>query len=371
MPAITKPTADSLLFYFEDTVRGIRKALYYDAETGKARYYEVRYKFAPWRNIEYDSAQVVADLNFTLDDPSDDRLENLYQLQQFNENYFVQKIETSGTVTDWDGTEITGAELVGDAWYHSDRWLQHLRQFVDMNPDNSGTLREDFDFRDGTTAYHSVTFLSDNTGSFEKQLRDGTTVTGTFDSFEDDLNGSYHELTDFPAGRYVDQVEKDVNIWVDLPDSVVNLDATEVVRFESGRVDSAAASISIAENDSVKTTTISERKPNGAFGTFVVVERSDETTMEGEWTTWDGYYILINAEYYMDGSSHVHYEVYASQTAYENGEQALIIADYYFSPDQSGNGKLTYENETFDIEFDAGGKATLRQQGKTKSINLF
>ena len=40
----TESYVDSLLFFMDDTTTGIRKGLYYNAETGIARYYEVKYK---------------------------------------------------------------------------------------------------------------------------------------------------------------------------------------------------------------------------------------------------------------------------------------------------------------------------------------
>ena len=51
-----------------------------------------------------------------------------------------------------------------------------------INDDESGTLREDSYFKDRSSSYRTVTFRSDHSGEFAKQLRDGTVVSGTFDS---------------------------------------------------------------------------------------------------------------------------------------------------------------------------------------------
>ena len=77
---------------------------------------------------------------------------------------------------------------------------------------------EDFEFRDGSSAFHSVTFYPDQTGEFTKQLRNGITVSGTFDSAEDDHEGSWTETIDFPEGRYIDQILRSAEVVITVPD---------------------------------------------------------------------------------------------------------------------------------------------------------
>ena len=369
--SLGKTTGDSLIFFEDNKVVGIRKGLYYNSETSIARYYEVKYKFASWRNLEYDSSHVTAFLNFTPDDESDDQLKTVYQLQRFEAGFFVQKIESKADVTDYDDNKVNGIIATTDAWYESGRLLSHLKQFVEINPDESGTLREDFDFRDGKTAYRQVTFKNDGTGTFERKMRNGAQVYGTFDSVEDDLHGSYSETIDFPAGKYIDKIVKNAEVSITLPDSIFNANFSEVVYFESGKVDSERVALRVSEEGGVKTSTFDISKSNGAHGLLTVQETENEATLKGNWTTWDGYYIQVTAEQYYDGSSHLYYEVFESEQAYTNGEDPLLVGDYYFSPDQTCTGTLSYEGKTYDVNFDASGEGEISRGGKKSQLNLF
>jgi hypothetical protein len=364
--ALAKPQGDSLYIFIDDSLRGVRSRLYYSSESGLATFSEVKYKFAVWRNIEYDSVNIVVDVNFTLFNPSDDMLKSLYRLQLFEVKFFVQKIESNLLVTHFEANQITGAEATNEAWYHADRFLQYLKQSVDINPDES------FRFRDGKTSSRRVTFYSDFTGEFERILRDGTVVSGTFNSIEDDQKGSFTELIDFPEGRYVEKINKSAIVEITLPDSIFNADFKEAIHFRTGRIDSSSIGLMVWQDGDVKKTELDIRKANGAFGAFghiLIEEMNDEANLIGEWTTWNEYYITINAEYYFDGSAHIHYEVFAPP--YEPGDAPIFVADYYISPDGSGNGKLSHDGELFHIVFDGSDRAEIIQGEKRTTIDLF
>jgi len=145
--SLMKTNGDSLLYFEERYIggKGCRVAVYYDSETGKARIYEVFFQFPDWRNIVYDSTEVRFDLNYTIWDNSDDRVESLYKIQRFKEEFFVQSILLKLRVTDYNGAEISGGIVTKDAYYHQNRNLSHLSQYVELNPDSLGTLREDLD----------------------------------------------------------------------------------------------------------------------------------------------------------------------------------------------------------------------------------
>ena len=362
---------DSLLFFEEKYVgqQGSRAAFYYNFETGKARVYEVIFQFPSWRNIQYDSTEIKADLNLTLDNSGDDRIEQIYNLQLFKDNYFVNKIETGIEVTDYDDTTITGAKASKDAYYKPDRWLTHLKQRAELNPDQSGSLREDFAYKDGTSSYESVTFYPNNTGTFSRMRRDGTKISGEFNQVEDDLQGSYTETTDFPEGRFIDKIFKSATVSLTLPDSIFNASFEEEVYFSSGRIDTTVIGIETDDDNGAKTTKLEILKPNGAHGIIEVVETESESTLNGTWTTWNDYYIIVSAENYFDGSSHVHYEVYAPP--YSPGDDPIIIADYYIAPDQSGTGTLSHIGETYQLNFEESGQATISQGTQSTNINLF
>jgi hypothetical protein len=123
------------------------------------------------------------------------------------------------------------------------------------------------------------------------------------------------------------------------------------------------------QDGDVKKTELDIRKANGAFGHILIEEMNDEANLIGEWTTWNEYYITINAEYYFDGSAHIHYEVFAPP--YEPGDAPIFVADYYISPDGSGNGTLSHDGELFHIVFDGSDRAEIIQGEKRTTIDLF
>jgi len=228
-------------------------------------------------------------------------------------------------------------------------------------------LREDFTFDDGSTAFNSITFYNDYTGVFSKQFRNGTTVSGTFDSAEEDGIGSWTELIDFPAGRYIDEIHRDAQVLI--TENLFNATFNQQILFSSGRIDSLSINIQIEEVNDVTITVISAEKANGASGTFTITESEDTKQMTGEWTTWDGHFIKSEAEWYEDGSSHLIYMVYAPP--YQPGDEPVIVAEYFFSPDGSADGTLTYEAITYLIKLSDNLKGEISHDGKKAEFNLF
>ncbi len=366
---LAKPLTDSLISFVDDTLRFTRSALYYDYETGLARYYLVKYKFITLGPLIYDSAVVVIDMNFTFENRADDLIKELYQQRLFKETFFIQKIVGEVTVTDYNGTEISGLEATQNTYYRQDRFLQHLKQTVDLNPDQSGTVREDFEFRDNTTAYRTVTFYANHTGGFSKQLRDGTLVSGTFNCVEDDLQGWYNELIDFPAGRYLDKIMKSAEVAIDTLANTFTAQFVENIFFSSGRIDTIQISLLSNQDGDIRYTVLEIQKANGAHGSFTIQQTGDEGNLTGTWTTWNDYYIIIEAEYYSDGSAHLYYEVYAPP--YNEGDDPILIADYDITPDGSGTGTITYKDEIYQVNFDGLTQAEITKGGKKVIVNLF
>jgi hypothetical protein len=370
LSGLYKPTNDSLYVY-DNSIPGLIKALYYNSQTDIARYYEVRTIFLFRPNMMYDSVEIKLIANGTIFNIFDDTLKSLHQTQNFKDYYFVQSIISDLIITDYTETDITGAELTQDTYYHSNKYLSHLGRFADINPDKSGTLREDFDYKDGKTAYHSFTYNGDYTGSFAKQFRDGTLVSGTFDSVEDDLHGAWTELIQFPSGRYLDKIEREADVQIILPDSIFEASFFEAIYFSSGNIDSSSIDITVSEINGIKTTVLDITKKNGAYGTFTLEEHEDVVLMSGNWTTWNGYYIeFSDTQFYFDGSGHIHYEVWSTYQSFLNDENPILVVDYYFSPDGEGTGTLTYDGQTYDITADQSGQGVISQGGRSKQFNI-
>jgi hypothetical protein len=365
-----KPQTDSLYYFYDDTAQGVRAALYYDEETSVARYYEVRYIFPAWRNMTYDSAEIAVNLNYTLDNDQDDFPEKVIRLQRFNEDFMIQNITSLLEITDHNGPEITGFEASIDTYYHQNRHLSRLYQYMDINPDQSGTLRQDFYFRDNTTASNMVTFYANYTGSFSRTFRDGTTVSGSFNSIVDDLQGSFTETIDFPEGRNIDKIVTDAMVSVTLPDSIFNATLSRSFYFASGTIRTTGIVLDAHKESGVGIVHLDLTRGNGAHGEFTLQVTETDALLAGNWTTVnDEDYVLVSGEYYIDGSCHINYRIF--NMPYTPGDDPVLVADYYFSPDDEGEGTIEYKNETYTINFDRTDSAEIQKGGRTGRINLY
>ncbi len=374
IPALTKVSGDSAIYSGEDSTangKKMRWAWYYNMLTGKARYVYVIYQFPEAQKMAYDSMEIVMDMGFPFGS-SDGTLESFYQIQLFKENFFIQSIESQLSFSNYMNGEAQSITGTTETKYQDGRKLTSQKTTISWNTNNTGTVRHDFFFADGTSAYATYTFNADHTGTFEKKRRDGTIVTGTFNQLEDDGYGSYTALVDFPNGFYLDKIEKAATIWLQGIDSVYTATYAEKIFFGSGKIDSSNSSITVEETEAGMVTTISATKPNGAHGTIVLTEAEDGvSTMTGFWITWDGHYILVSAEYFLDGSSHMHYEVYASEEAYNNGDDPIVVADYNFNGELGGDGTLTKDGKTYQITFDGSGQGTISDGTNSKTFNMY
>ncbi len=369
---IHKPMVDSLYFFYEDTIRGMRSALYFDETTSLARYYEVRYKFQLWQTLRYDSAEIIVNLNFTPEDDQDDFLHSAIRLQLFKPYFILQSISSTLLVTDHSAQEITGFEATVDSYYHETRPLLHLVQLLKINPDRSGTISENYEFRDNTTSSSTIIFNADYTGTFSRAFRDGTTVNGSFNSIEDDLKGSFSETVDFPEGRYIDKITKEATVALTImePAHILNAALTRSTFFSSGAVRTAVLEMEATEEPASTVVTYKLTKGNGAYGTFTLHSNEFESTLDGEWNTFSGdYYILISAEYFVDGSGHLSYQVYP--TPYTPGDDPVLTAEYFFSPDGHGDGTIFYQGETYLITFDRQDEARIQEGERSARIRLY
>jgi len=372
VPSLAKTSSDSALYSISDTLANgtiVRWAMYYDVFTGKVRYVTVTYNYPELQNMTYDSMEIVIDMGVPYGTGSGNA-ESLYELQLFKESFFIEKIESEISLSGYSGGEPGAITASSETHYRPGRDLSWKKLTASMNADGSGTVAKVFYFSDGTSSSASYTFNTDHTGTFTKTRRDGTVVTGTFDQVRDDGSGSYTALIDFPAGYYLDKIEKEASML--LASDILTVQFAQKIFFSTGEIDSSNSTITVEEIDGGTVTTITAQRRNGAHGTITVTDLDDGTSsMSGVWTTWDGYYILVNAEYYIDGSSHMHYDVYTNEASYNNGDDPIITADYNFTGEAGGEGTITYNGTEYDVVFDGSGKAEISDGTSTKTINLY
>jgi len=364
---------DSLIIFIDytDPISGIsvRKALYYDPATGKARYYEAIYQFPPQIQIEYDSTEIRADLNFTLEDTTDDKLLSVYQLTNFKPGFFVEEKEGKAIVTDYGpNNEVTGATLHNEVLYGMQTQLEKLTQDFEINPDESGSIAQRLDYRDNTFAQVTVNLNDDYTGDFSEIWRDGTTANGTFDRVEDDNHGAFEKTINFASG-VLQKLEQAADITINPTDSTQTIMLSENRYFTNGKVDSCRLNIDEFYEDNLLKTSLELWKNDGSSAELLVTHYPEFDEVEGYFITSEGYYILIAATFYSDGSGDMTLKVYESELAYLNGDPPLLIIIIHFNPDGSGTGRLTENGEEYQIRIAPNGTITVvDDQGRTQNV---
>ena len=188
--------ADSLLWQvtnqkpflgYTETVR-----LFYDAATGKARLEAIKYNFDNRHWQQYDSAAIRADLNGTLFDDSDDVLLSLQQLQRYKAGHHLQQKQSTFTPDAYAaGSEPTGGIFESTTIYNESSFIQKTEERAEWHQATGGQWQKAVTYSDGSSSSEKAIFNTDETGSFEEVRRDGTKISGTFDSAEHDGNGSF------------------------------------------------------------------------------------------------------------------------------------------------------------------------------------
>ncbi len=371
-PSLAKTAGDSALFSGSDTLANgkiVRWGIYYDIFTGKTRMVSVTYNYPEPQNLAYDSLEVVMDMGIPYGTGSGN-IESFFEQQLFKDTFFIEKIESEITFSDYSAGKAGSLVATRETQYRPGRELSSKKLTASMKADGSGTIANVFYFSDGSRSSETFTFNTDHTGSFTKTRRDGTVVTGTFNQVRDDGSGSYTSLIDFPVGYYLDKIEKEASML--LASNILTVQFAQKIFFGTGKIDSSNSTITVEETEGGTITTITAQKRNGAHGTITVTEMADGTsTMSGVWTTWDDHYILVNAEYYIDGSSHMHYDVYTNEASYNNGDDPIITADFNFTGEAGGEGTLTYNGTEYTVTFDGSGKGEISDGTSTKTINLY
>ena len=364
---------DSLIWFIDwtDPISGIsvRKALYYNSTTGIARYYEAIYHFPAQLRLLYDSTEVKVNLNFTLNDSTDDQFLSLYKLSLFEEDFFVQKIEASATATDYDQyNQVTGAVAANHVWYGEQTDLDELVQNLEINPDQSGHIDERLDYRDETFLSKVINFYADYTGDFSETWRDGTQVSGTFDRLEDDNHASVTRIIDFPAIYLLDKLEQAADVTLNPADSSSHWMLNEKIYFAGGNVDTSELVVDEYFEAGLKKTRLQGARSNGSQADLLVIHYPEYQDING-WTIGvEGYYSLVHAILYSDGSGELWLTVYLNQQAYLNGEEPIASIYIHFNPDGSGAGRITEADKTYDVKVNQNGEMEVQDAAGNSQV---
>ncbi len=353
----------------------VRTALLIDVVEGTMRFYIVTYEFAErtfqgrnfQTNMVYDSTEIK--FVFTGEDFENVEPTQLYVLQRFKEDFALQSVETVLDITSFVNEEVTAFTSKTLSIYGSDSRLDSTVVTANFQVNGTSTLTQTFYFKDGTSRSNTVTFNTDNTGSFTRTLRNGVTVSGSFDQVEDDGVGSYEATWTFPAGNYLKSIFRTAAVTADTLAGLFNANFFEKITFATNEIDSSRIIIAKDFFQGVATYDITRR--NGAHGKLTVQELDEVSIMTGYWVTYDSFYVDIRAEYYSDRSAYLTYSVYENQAAFESGEDPLVVAEYNFDPDGGATGTVTSAGKTYEVELDETGVGSMLLNGARKAINMY
>ncbi len=372
---LRKTTGDSLIWSeeWDDPVSGTagRRALFYDPVGGTGRIYEVIYKFPPQVQLRYDSTAVLLYLGPTLTDSTDDRLLRVDKLSRFEPGFAVERVEGSVEATDWGASnEVTGAIANNNVLYGNQTELWQMEQRGELDPDGSAQFSETLTYRDNTTLQRQVSFHPDHTGTFSESWRDGTTVTGTFDLFEDDNHAKITRTVNFADHPLLEKLQNVAEYTFHPADSSSEGLLSEVLFFKNGSVDSTRIEAQRRFVDGYWTETLAIQTANEGSTNIEIIHKESFKEFSGDHTAADGFYARFHGTEYQDGSGELWLEIYASRTAYENGADPLLTLHIFYSPDGSGRGTLTENGKTYQVKFAPnGGIEIVDDAGRSVALN--
>lgn len=340
---------------FTETVR-----LLYDFDTGIAKMQAIKFNFDDRHWVRYDSSYVEADLNKTLEDESDDLIKIVENLKQYKEGHQLQE-EWSKFVPDAypPGSEPDGGIFDKKVNYHESSFIRQTSEHAELHAATGGEWSKTVDYADGTKSSEKFTFTPEDTGTFEEIRRDGTKITGAFDSAEHDGVGSFEKTTTFPAGSDPASIYEAGTFRLETADSTLHGSYEKEVRFKSGETLRESVQFDEAITNGVKSTTLKIQAQDGSHGILTIEERAGGSHVGGEWTEANGEFYLFTIEYYPDGSARLEFSCWASRDDQRNGEPPVISGIIHFNPDNSGSGNLTDSEGSHTVTINPDGSASV------------
>ncbi|MDQ7052848.1 MAG: hypothetical protein Q9P14_08140 [candidate division KSB1 bacterium] len=354
--------SDSLIWEItqKDKMAGYteRVRLYYDFDTGKARFEAIKFDFDDRHQIKYDSATVKLDLNKTLDDESDDTIESFEELKQYKVGHHMVEEWARVQLDDYaPGTEPTGGEFDKRIDYAESSLIQQTVEHARLTTDQGGEWSKVVKYNDGTQSSEKVTFTADGKGTFEEVRRFGTRIEGTFDSPEDDGVGSFTKRTTFPEGSDPKSIYETGNFTLDFADSTMHGSFEKTVEFKDGSKLSETVKFDESYENGKKITRLEINQSDGSHGILVIEEGLDIDRVSGEWTDPDGTYTKFKIDYFADGSARLEFQIWESRAAYDRGEDPIVSGMINFNPDGSGEGTVTENGQEQSVTVGPDGSA--------------
>ena len=346
----------------EETGITHRSSLIYNFETGIGRLFFVGVEYPEDHALSYDSTEIVVDLNLTLFDDSDDLLVSLENLKRYKSGHLIEEERGSFEPDSYPpGTEPEGGILTSEIKYSNSSFISSTNARLEYHEGQGGSYSKESKFSDGKSSSESATFNVDGTGTFAETRRDGTKIDGTFDSAEEDGEGSYSLTTVFPAGHDPVSVSESGEFTINAADSTINGSFEREVRNEDGTIEKESVDVEQTVVGDVRTTKLSVDNSDGSKGVIRITESPEVDQVAGEWTETDNSYVVFAAQSYADDSAHLQLEKYASEDAFNRGDAPIVSGEFDFYPDGSGHGTVTEDGKTYDVTIHPDGSVTIKE----------
>lgn len=349
-----KVAADTLIYeeWKTDPLTGIayHTRIYYDGSTGNARLIVVASDFPASEAVQRDSADIVVQTNFTLQDTTDDVVLRLSLRRDYRASYRLQ-FETGTLIPDayLPGTEPTGGIIDGRRVFAAQQDSVEAIYHLEYHANSSGNLAETVHFADGTRHQAHLTFTADQV-LISINFRDGASEQ-TSVIFDQPNRLRFEKSLTFAPGADPRSLHESGDFAMNPADSSATMDFNRETFHADGTSLREEVHAAETRQNGLRRVSISASNSKGESGNWVWQEGVDKDQITGNAIDRQQHYILFSGDFYRDGSADLHLEVYASQTAYEAGEEPLFTADLHIGPDGSGSGTVSSKDGVAEFGF--------------------
>jgi hypothetical protein len=120
----------------------------------------------------------------------------------------------------------------------------------------------------------------------------------------------------------------------------------------------------------LKKTHLVTAKSNGSEADLLVTHYIGYDDVDGNFIGPEGYFSLIHAILYKDGSGELWLTVYENKQAYLNGDPPIATIYIRFNPDGSGDGEIAEGENRYNVQVDSNGEMLVRDDnGRTKTVS--
>lgn len=358
--SLQKTNGDSLVLdrRWTDDKTGVKYHLWiiYNTANGKAVVYTVATNHPGSSPLDRDSTRIVVNTNFTIANDKDDVVELLENAKDYRAAYRLRYEEGRLTPDKYQpGNEPKGGVIEGKRLYASGQDTAQVQERLEYHEAASplGSWARTVHFSDGTRYSEDITF-SKTSVVFNLGHRNGAREQGQF-NVPDENHLSFEKRVTYPSGADPRSIFEKGNFSRHPATKSGEVNFTREEFFSDGSSKKRTVVIKASEQNGFGRLEVTEANSDGTSVNWTLQDGPAKAELKGRGINEHKQYVLFNGSFYKDGSGDLHLEVYASQAAYDRGEQPIFKADIHFNPDGSGNGTITSQDGNSTFSFHAAG----------------